>query len=335
VRATNIIDLLKDYTALVVVSEIDDVLFMLAGFGYFGKSLQKKASESEDIELRDEPYLLKDLFGASCCKWDLRTVILMIVYLVTFTLLSIVVYMQSNFVLLDQKYPDCKAVIEVNGRTFTSMDLNEMSNGKCDNFRGKATNIKSCGYEDNECRNFNLDFSQCNSWVKKENEDALDYINNVFFGKIIEGEDNDTNNALKRTIAETLKSSEDIRASYGVTDTSDIMNSTLSPLNIGDRNCDSELNITECSFDGFDCLDKSLEHPCKTSFNNNDYKYKLGDGVCDLFLNTEACGYDLGDCIDDNTPKEAFAFKCANGARVPDCSSCPRVSHLIFIFCHI
>ena len=42
VQSNNVVNLLKDYTALLAISTIDDVIFALAKLGHFGEDLQKK-----------------------------------------------------------------------------------------------------------------------------------------------------------------------------------------------------------------------------------------------------------------------------------------------------
>jgi len=53
VCSSNIIEFLKDYTALVVLSEIHNAVFYMAGtmaeYGYFGTSLRKLAEKSNEM----------------------------------------------------------------------------------------------------------------------------------------------------------------------------------------------------------------------------------------------------------------------------------------------
>lgn len=66
------------------------------------------------------------------------------------------------------------------------------------------------------------------------------------------------------------------------------------PLSIGDGYCDFALNITQCGYDGFDCLNGFGSDPtCQVPD-----KSKIGNGICDGGVyNTEACDYDNGDCL--------------------------------------
>ncbi len=54
VQSDNIIDLLKDFTALMVLCETDNVLFRLADMGFLGEHLSVKAAEVRDIDIEDE-----------------------------------------------------------------------------------------------------------------------------------------------------------------------------------------------------------------------------------------------------------------------------------------
>ncbi len=50
----NPVDLLKDYTALLVISQIDNVMFYIAEYGYFGSNLAKAADEAKSFHIQQE-----------------------------------------------------------------------------------------------------------------------------------------------------------------------------------------------------------------------------------------------------------------------------------------
>ena len=54
VESDNIIDLLKDFTALMILSETDNIVFALAANGYMGPGLQRKVIEVREMEIQYE-----------------------------------------------------------------------------------------------------------------------------------------------------------------------------------------------------------------------------------------------------------------------------------------
>lgn len=158
-RADNIIDLLKDYTALIVISEIDNAVFLLAKHGYLGNRLQQTARDLEEVEVQDQKVK------------PLRYLMFLSLVFVLFGLYSTVIYHQDNMIFLDNVYPYCRLSFEQkNGRRFMIQDLHELSNGKCDNFQGFGANINLCGFENDECRDLNDDYPDCNSIANALNE---------------------------------------------------------------------------------------------------------------------------------------------------------------------
>jgi len=57
---------------------------------------------------------------------------------------------------------------------------------------------------------------------------------------------------------------------------------------VGDRTCDRACNVTECEYDGGDCIDDA--HLCAAKCPSE----WLGDGVCDAECATVACDHDGG-----------------------------------------
>ncbi len=68
-----------------------------------------------------------------------------------------------------------------------------------------------------------------------------------------------------------------------------------SPKDVGDNNCDDELNHESCGWDGGDC--------CPYKLKNEKY---YGDGICHAIFNTAKCLYDKGDCLSLNMKYENF-----------------------------
>lgn len=53
VQSDHIIDLFKDFLALTVISQLDDLVFFLARAGFIGKNLKSEAFKVEGIEFRE------------------------------------------------------------------------------------------------------------------------------------------------------------------------------------------------------------------------------------------------------------------------------------------
>jgi len=70
------------------------------------------------------------------------------------------------------------------------------------------------------------------------------------------------------------------------------MMNMIHPSQIGNGECDAELNIPQCNYDDGDCAKFNQLFPkCVTK-----YPERLFDDWCDAELNVEECGYDNGAC---------------------------------------
>ena len=57
VQSEILISLLKDFTALYFVSEIDNIVFRVASLGYFGQNLKMRTERVKNVKLEEEPDL--------------------------------------------------------------------------------------------------------------------------------------------------------------------------------------------------------------------------------------------------------------------------------------
>lgn len=295
-RADNIIDLLKDYTALIVISDIDNAVFLLAKHGYLGNRLQEAADDSEEVEVQDQKVKKWRFFGFA------------IIVILLFGLYSTVIYYQDNMFFLNDVYPYCQlSFAQQNGRNFTIQDLHELSNGKCDNFQGFGANINLCGFESGECRDLNDDYSDCNPVA----------------------------NDLKKNVAKELSKPRKALYEYGPSNVADEFMTTLysaemsrgnitliKPYQLGDGECDEVLDTPECSYDANDCMEKDIGG-CDMMYKGDNYKFKLGDGECDIILNTEECKWDNGDCLSENDLFDIKAYNIDCGShKALTCGQC-------------
>ena len=51
--SSNLLDLIKDLTSLMIVSELDNMVFDFTAYGYLGRSLYLKTLDAQDIEIDD------------------------------------------------------------------------------------------------------------------------------------------------------------------------------------------------------------------------------------------------------------------------------------------
>ena len=141
VQSDDIVDLLKDFTALFVVSLIDEMFFFLAETSYLGPDLSTKTKQVKNttIEKHDRNIVPR-----------LRSFFFVIVF-VLFGCWFAVVVAQSKGIFMMQKYPLCPF----------DMKSGNISDDTCHNPKGTGSNILNCGWEGGDCIEFNERFPDC------------------------------------------------------------------------------------------------------------------------------------------------------------------------------
>jgi len=140
----NIIDLIKDFTALLVIAQIDDIVFMMADQGYFGENLHIEADKAKDIEITP---LTKE--GR---KW--RSGAILIIFFIMLGLWGFCIYLQLTGKLFSRKYPECIQHFEKiqhfeNTLTNSSKLLyKHFNDGWCDT----DINLAKCGWDGDDCK---------------------------------------------------------------------------------------------------------------------------------------------------------------------------------------
>ena len=285
VQGQDLIDLLKDSTALFFVSGIDNIIFFCANAGYFGKKVGHQAQATTEKAILDVK------------KWSfkVRSIVVIIIGILMITALSFVVYGQlsGNYFVL--QYPDCDVTDNVTGVTDNVTAISKMTNGICD---GGELNTLGCAFDGGDCINHNLAFPGCNVKDPEKflgNEECDGYPYNTPECKYDAGDCKLLN-------------------SYPNCDVPD-------PNKLNDTNCDSgAYNTILCGFDGGDCVNFDIDN-C-TSYYFDDYEgnipeyyfegniteyyfegnitEELGDGRCDAYNNHPVCGWDGLDCLEFN-----------------------------------
>lgn len=171
---------------------------------------------------------------------------------IPYTLHILIQVVQSKDI---SEYPNCKV-----------QKPSLIGDGECFNFG--EYNTAACGYDGEDCLNFNALYPECTA-------EFGDFVGD---GKCDEGKYNSIQCGYDGGDCETFNK---------------YPNCALGYKSLGDSICEKLYNTPECGFDGGDCLMFNTKYPtCDV-----DSPQKVGDGVCNgASYNTEACGYDGGDC---------------------------------------
>lgn len=156
-QSTDVIELLKDFTALFVISSIDDIIFSISRRGFFGTRLLQLtvAAENLDLSVEDDEITLARDNEAKKCRCDgfvFKTTLLHSILLFLVTFWAIVFYLQSGGFFAKQKYPKCEDAVP----SFKT-DWKLLENEVCD----MLFNHPDCAFDGNDCAEFNLVYPGC------------------------------------------------------------------------------------------------------------------------------------------------------------------------------
>eukprot|EP00979_Chaetoceros_neogracilis_P016347 scaffold7784_cov175-Chaetoceros_neogracile.AAC.1 len=300
-QGKDLIELLKDSTALFFVSGIDNVIFFCANAGYFGQKVGRQTQATTKKAIVDVK------------KWSfkVRSIVVIIIGILMITALSFVVYGQlsGNYFVL--KYPDCDVTNNVTA-------ISKMTNGICN---GGELNTLGCAFDGGDCIDHNLAWPNCRNVVdpddKLGNEKCDGGLYNTPECKYDDG-DCELFNTFPNCNIQSPTSLGDGTCDSGAYDTIlcgfdggdcvifDIDICTSSYYNsyyieiiteeLGDGKCDANNNHPNCGWDGLDCLEFNAKYPLCLFVDVEPER--VGDGKCDNFgvYNSLECGYDGSDC---------------------------------------
>lgn len=134
----NIIDLIKDFTALLVIADIDDVVFRMVDNGYFGENLRNEADKAKNIEII--PLTKKGRTWRSCTT--------LIIFLIMVGLWSYCVSLQLTGEVLRVKYPECIEHFQTNLDGSSKLLYTRFNDGWCDT----DINLAKCGWDGDDCK---------------------------------------------------------------------------------------------------------------------------------------------------------------------------------------
>ena len=133
VQLTSTVDVLKDYSALFVVSSVDNFFFDFAEKGYFGEKVRANAEKVKDTE-----------FEEIGLNYWLRALFLIFIGIFVSAWVSIFAQ-QVQGVYVKQAYPLCDHDAKFNNTEKTF--LNIIGDTRCQFPQGEGTNIMECGWD--------------------------------------------------------------------------------------------------------------------------------------------------------------------------------------------
>ncbi len=158
IQAERLIDLLKDFAALAFASEFDNILFIVASQGYFGKYMVERTKVVENSKMPivgkedddDVDSILTNEY--SSVGTVLRTLFLVMPFIVILALWAYMVYGQYTGRLFRSRseYKQC----DIKRHT----DFRKINDGKCN---GGYLNTIDCKFDGGDCFNFNVAYAGC------------------------------------------------------------------------------------------------------------------------------------------------------------------------------
>jgi len=263
VQGDDIIDLLKNFTALMVISQIDVIMFHLATHGYLGGNLKEqtqKATKANAAIIKRQNTNESFIF---------RSIIVTALFLSMIGGWVFIMVNQLNGTYFAQKYPLCE---NENNEPYFHLAKKHFGTGGC---WGGPLNSIDCAFEGGDCINFNLAYPLCQDSKFKDVE-----------ARVGDG------------ICDEEFSTSACNYDGGDCCPLEIIDSPL----FGDGQCNigENINSKKCGYDNGDCVNFIQMHPncpLEELAGFDDDETVLGNGFCDGGLYTSlSCGFKNGDC---------------------------------------
>ncbi|GFH51784.1 hypothetical protein CTEN210_08260 [Chaetoceros tenuissimus] len=275
VQSANVVDLLKDFTALFIISSADDFFWFAAYQNVVGKELSEAALDCRKVKI----------INHGMGKFLKRVLQSMMIILLGGMLagMGVVYNGQKTGAYIDIFYPICQSVIEEFNNAY-SLDGNEsyskknVGDGTCDKF----LNNPECEFDGGDCIDFNTKYPEC------------DVFKPSFIG------DGTCYDAGKYNTLECGYDGGDCFLSeypqcHGV------KGERFDPSMVKNEKCDGHPYDTEvCGWDGGACVKYAFGKGARYEGCKTESPWELGDSLCQNHLNTAECEWDGGDCIDFN-----------------------------------
>lgn len=293
IQSESIIELFKDFAAMQLISELDNMSFWLALHGYLGRDLAYGAKQARKIKVHE-------VYITTFLGIPLRSVILLLLFVSMACGWGFFVHGQLSGSFFYQKYPYCP---------ISTQDIIKTSDGVCD---GGVLNSIECGFDDGDCISFNFGYPNCFAIepskigdgvcdleyntpdCRYDGNDCCAYLNDNYY------QDGFCQGGQFNTLACGYDGGDCVEFNFQLSNCKVLDESYVVQLSatnrlpaLADGHCDGgDFNSLECDFDGGDC------NACNEILRNANLTIsKIGDGVCDsgLYM-TEPCNSDGGDC---------------------------------------
>jgi len=297
VQSDDIVELLKDFSALFVISSIDDLFFMMADIGYFGRRHFKIAQKAKGIKIGTRVKSAEDKVAKQKVEKQLEFSFFVVIAGMLGTWIYITIG-QENGRYFKQMYPNCNLNQTFDGTQFLSIVADDI----CQFKMGEGTNVVQCGWDGGDCEALNERYPDC---VVPEYRLLGD-------GKCDGNEYNTETCGFDN--GDCVKDNSKLLEKYP-----DCLSGE--PGLVGNGFCDGGVAFTsDCDFDGGDCKGCIVDDVflIKDGFCNGgiyaseecsndggdcdnckvDDIFDVGDGFCDEGeYNSVGCSFDGGDCI--------------------------------------
>jgi len=301
IQSETTVDVLKDYSALFVVSSVDDLFYNMAEMGYFGSSLSIITNDVKMVEVEtneDEirPHLTK-FFP-----------LIMICFLIAWINVTVG---QANGKYLKQAYPLCPLETMFNHE---QKFINIIGDRNCQFSRGEGTNIVECGWDGGDCVVLNQRYPLCTvhdfyllgdgiCHGSAYNNKVCGFDNGDCIHINIETQERYLNCSVENIgwVGDGICNGGNYASIACENDGGDCTDCVVDDVTlIGDGKCDGgNYNTNACSFDGGDCIKDNTRLQEKYPNCSVPNPWQIGDGVCNgrEYASPE-CEMDGGDCVD-------------------------------------
>ena len=147
VQSDNIVDLLKDFTALFVISSVDDLFFVMGSNGYLGKAIHARSQDVITAELRTtfetNGSSNRDSVIYKAEKDWMQTILVAIIFLTLFGGWMYIAVHQASGLYVENKYPFCKDSTNLT----VSIWFSGIGDGTCN----ENYDLKECGMDGGDC----------------------------------------------------------------------------------------------------------------------------------------------------------------------------------------
>lgn len=141
VSSENIVELMKDVSAMLIISQITEIVFQLALYGFLGSKFETHAKKAQEMKG------IKDVFNTRTgffSKVNPRLSVFIFLSAIMLSTVTVMVLNQKNGVYFKKQYPYC---------ALSGPEINTFADGICD---GGVSNTIECAFDGGDCNTFNL-----------------------------------------------------------------------------------------------------------------------------------------------------------------------------------